>query len=51
LDILLERRGQNAQAVAELVFGLMLCLLRRFRRAFPWVKAGEWAKAGRALPE
>ena len=44
-------RGQNAQAVAELVFGLMLCLLRRIHRADPWVKAGEWAKAGRALPE
>jgi len=26
-------RGENAQAVAELTFGLMLCLLRRINRA------------------
>jgi D-3-phosphoglycerate dehydrogenase len=44
-------RGQNAQAVAELTFGLILCLLRRIHRADPWVKAGEWEKAGRVLPE
>ena len=44
-------RGENAQAVAELVFGLLLSLLRRIHRADPWVRQGEWVKAGRALPE
>jgi phosphoglycerate dehydrogenase-like enzyme len=44
-------RGQNAQAVAELAFGLLLCLMRRIHRTDPWVRAGEWAKAGRTLPE
>jgi len=44
-------RGQNAQAVAELTFGLLLCLMRRIHRTDPWVRAGEWTKAGRALPE
>lgn len=44
-------RGQNAQAVAELTFGLLLCLLRRIHRADPWVRTGDWTKAGRALPE
>ncbi len=44
-------RGENAQAVAELVFGLLLSLLRQIHRADPWVRAGEWVKAGRALPE
>jgi phosphoglycerate dehydrogenase-like enzyme len=44
-------RGENAQAVAELAFGLLLSLLRRIHRADPWVRAGNWVKAGRALPE
>jgi D-3-phosphoglycerate dehydrogenase len=43
-------RGQNAQAVAELTFGLILCLLRRINRVDPWVRAGEWSQAGRNLP-
>ena len=44
-------RGENAQAVAELAFGLLLSLLRRIHRADPWVRTGDWVKAGRALPE
>jgi len=44
-------RGENAQAVAELTFGLLLSLMRRIHRADPWVRAGEWVKAGRALPD
>jgi D-3-phosphoglycerate dehydrogenase len=44
-------RGENAQAVAELAFGLLLSLLRQIHRADPWVRAGEWVKAGRAFPE
>jgi D-3-phosphoglycerate dehydrogenase len=44
-------RGENAQAVAELAFALLLSLLRRTHRADPWVRAGGWVKAGRALPE
>ncbi len=44
-------RGENAQAVAELVFGLVLSLLRRIPRAEQWVRTGEWAHAGMALPE
>ena len=44
-------RGENAQAVAELAFCLLLSLLRRIHRADPWVRTGEWVKAGRALPE
>jgi phosphoglycerate dehydrogenase-like enzyme len=44
-------RGQNARSVAELAFGLALSLLRRIRQADSWVRAGEWPKAGRVLPE
>jgi len=44
-------RGQNSQAVAELTFGLLLCLLRKIHQTDPWVREGKWAKAGRALPE
>jgi D-3-phosphoglycerate dehydrogenase len=44
-------RGENAQAVAELAFGLLLSLLRWIHKADPWVRQGEWLKAGRALPE
>lgn len=44
-------RGANAQAVAELTFGLLLSLLRRIYRADPWVRKGGWMQAGRTLPE
>jgi len=44
-------RGENAQAVAELTFGLLLCLLRRIHLADRWVRENEWPKAGRILPE
>ncbi len=44
-------RGENAQAVAELTFGLLLCLLRRIHLADRWVRENEWPKSGRALPE
>ena len=44
-------RGENAQAVAELTFGLLLCLMRRIHQADRWVRNGEWKKAGRSLPE
>jgi phosphoglycerate dehydrogenase-like enzyme len=43
-------RGENAQAVAELTFGLLLCLLRRIHRADRWVREGEWPRAGRSIP-
>jgi D-3-phosphoglycerate dehydrogenase len=44
-------RGENAQAVAELTFALLLNLRRALNLADPWVRAGEWPKAGRVLPE
>ena len=44
-------QGENAQAVAELTFGILLCLLRRIHRSDRWVRESEWPKAGRALPE
>lgn len=44
-------RGENAQAVAELTFGALLCLLRRINRADRWVRENGWPKAGRILPE
>ena len=43
-------RGENAQAVAELTFGLLLCLLRRIHRSDVWVRESGWPRAGRALP-
>jgi len=43
--------GENSQAVAELTFGLLLCLLRKTHKVDPWVRAGGWVKAGRDLPE
>lgn len=43
--------GENSQAVAELTFGLLLCLLRRIHRADSWLRAGEWARTGMSLPE
>ncbi len=42
--------GKNSQAVAELVFGLLLSLLRRIPAADPWVRRGGWAEAGMTLP-
>ncbi len=44
-------RGENAQAVAELAFGLLLSLMRGIHRADPWVRTGDWEKAGRTLPQ
>ncbi len=44
-------RGENAQTVAELTFGLLLCLLRRIHLADRWIRENEWPKAGRTLPE
>ena len=44
-------RGENAQAVAELTFGLLLGLMRSVHQADRGVREGEWTKAGRALPE
>jgi len=44
-------RGENSQAVAELTFGVLLCLLRRINRADRWIRENEWPKAGRILPE
>ncbi len=44
-------RGENAQAVAELTFGLLLALLRKIHLADRWVREDQWARAGRALPE
>lgn len=43
-------RGENAQAVAELTIGLVLCLIRKINRADQWVREGSWVKAGRSLP-
>jgi phosphoglycerate dehydrogenase-like enzyme len=43
-------RGRNAQAVAELTFSLLLCLLRKIHKVDPWVRAGKWEEVGRALP-
>jgi D-3-phosphoglycerate dehydrogenase len=44
-------RGENSQAVAELTFASLLSLVRRVHRADSWIRAGEWTKAGRILPE
>jgi len=44
-------RGENAQAVAELTFALLLSLMRGVHRADTWVRRGEWPGAGRKLPE
>lgn len=43
-------RGENAQAVAELTFGLILCLIRRIHLADRWVRENEWPSACRTLP-
>ncbi len=44
-------RGENAQAVAELTFGLLLALVRKIHLADRWVRKEQWPRAGRALPE
>jgi len=44
-------RGENAQAVAELTFALLLALLRRIHVADPWVREDGWPKTGRILPD
>ncbi|MBP1720170.1 MAG: Glyoxylate reductase [Deltaproteobacteria bacterium] len=44
-------RGENAQAVAELTFALLLALMRRINLADPWVRDDGWPKAGRVLPD
>ncbi len=43
-------RGENAQAVAELTFAVLLSLLRKIRTAGDWVRQGGWAQEGRSLP-
>lgn len=43
-------RGENAQAVAELTFGLLLSLMRKINRADSWLRSGAWIEAGRNLP-
>ncbi len=43
-------RGENAQAVAELTVGLLLCLLRKINKADQWLREGSWVEAGRNLP-
>jgi len=45
-------RGENAQAVAELTFGLLLCLMRKIHLADRLVREDGWKKAeSAALPE
>jgi D-3-phosphoglycerate dehydrogenase len=44
-------RGENSQAVAELTFAGLLSLFRRVHQADSWIRAGEWPKTGRVLPE
>ena len=44
-------RGENAQAVAELTFALLLALMRRINLADPWIRDDRWPKAGRILPD
>jgi phosphoglycerate dehydrogenase-like enzyme len=38
-------RGENAQAVAELAFGLLMSLMRKVRRADTYVRQGKWRRA------
>jgi len=45
-------RGENAEAVAELTFGLLLCLMRKIHWSDRYVREGSWKKTeGAALPE
>lgn len=38
-------RGENAQAVAELTFGLLLALVRKIHCADSYIRAGQWKRA------
>jgi phosphoglycerate dehydrogenase-like enzyme len=38
-------RGENAQAVAELTFGLLLALARKIHCADSYIRAGRWKRA------
>ncbi len=45
-------RGENAEAVAELTFGLLLCLMRKIHWFDRYVREGSWKKTeGAALPQ
>lgn len=45
-------RGENAQAVAELTFGLLLSLMRKIHLSDRYVRGGSWKKTeGSALPQ
>jgi D-3-phosphoglycerate dehydrogenase len=45
-------RGENAQAVAEMTFGLLLCLLRKIHMSDRYVREDHWKRTeSAALPE
>jgi D-3-phosphoglycerate dehydrogenase len=45
-------RGENAQAVAEMTFGLLLCLLRKVHLSDRYVREDHWKRTeSAALPE
>ncbi len=45
-------RGENAQAVAELTFGLLLCLLRKVHLSDRYIREDHWKRTeSAALPE
>ena len=45
-------RGENAQAVAELTFGLLLCLLRKIHLSDRYIRGDQWKRTeSAALPE
>jgi D-3-phosphoglycerate dehydrogenase len=45
-------RGENAQAVAEMTFGLLLCLLRKVHLSDRYVREDHWTRTeSAALPE
>ncbi len=45
-------RGENAQAVAEMTFGLLLCLIRKIHRSDRYIREGGWKRTDSAgLPE
>jgi len=45
-------RGENAQAVAEMTFGLLLCLLRKIHLSDRYVREDRWKRTeSAALPE
>jgi len=37
-------RGENAQAVAEMTFGLLLCLLRKIHLSDRYIREGHWKR-------